>query len=197
MAHSKIAVRKLATQAEMTLLDASFPPLLKEITIGRLKQKVTRARKLQDKYRDLSRQQRGEARGKRPPTGRRAAAGSANTLVKHEIFAEAHGRFEAQLEKIEAKAAKEAAKAAKSAERLAKTAAKRAKKVGAKVSRAAGSAKKVGKRALTAATTRRKAVGKASRGPRKAAALTRTNSKARQGNVSARGRRKQSRRDSR
>jgi hypothetical protein len=191
MAHTKTAARKLATQAEWTLLEVSFPPLLKEITPGRLRQKVTRARKLQDKYRDLARQQRGEARGKRKPTGTRAATGNANTLVKQEIFAEARERFEAQLAKLEAQAAKELAKkeaaAAKEAARKEKADAKRAKASG-----------KGMKAATTKATsTARKAASAASRGPRKAAVFTRTSSRKHQAHVGARGRRRQARRDSR
>ncbi len=191
MAQTKATARKLATQAEWTLLEQSFPPLLKDITPGRLKQKVTRARKLQDKYRDLSRQQRGEARGKRRVKGTRPAAGNTNTVTKHEIFAEALERFEAQLAKLEAKAAKELARKEKTAEKSASRVAKSAK----------GSARKKGaatKRATASATAlSRKAVSKSSRGARKAAEFTRTSSNKHQGHVGARGRRRQARRDSR
>jgi hypothetical protein len=192
MAHSKTAARKLATQAEWTLLEVSFPPLLKEITPGRLKQKVTRARKLQDKYRDLARQQRGEARGKRLPKGTRAAAGNDNTVAKQELFTEARERFEAQLMKLEAQAAKEAAKAAKLAERKAKKS--------ASASRSAKPVKKTARKSAKktkATSTALKAVSKASRGARKSAVLDRTSSRKHQAHVGARGRRRQARRDSR
>jgi len=199
MAITKSAARKLATKAEWALLEVSFPPLLKDITPGRLKQKITRARKLQDKFRDLARQQRGEARGKRRVKGTRPAAGNTNTLAKQEIFSEALGRFEAQLVKIEAKAAKEVARKEKAAE---KAAAKAAKAKAPKAAKAAKSAApKAGattKRAANQATaTARKAVSKASRGARKAAVFTRTSSAKHQGHVGARGRRRQARRDSR
>ena len=198
MAHSKTAARKLATQAEWALLEVSFPPFLKDITPGRLKQKVTRARKLQDKYRDLARQQRGEARGKRKPTGTRAAKGNANTLVKQEIFAEALERFEAQLAKLEAKAAKELAKK----ETAAAKAAARKEKAAAKAGKAAPTSRKSAGKATKAAKTRstataRKAASASSRGARKAAVFTRTSSKKHQAHVGARGRRRQARRDSR
>ncbi len=198
MAQSKSVARKLATKAEWTLLEVSFPPLLKEITPGRLKQKVTRARKLQDKYRDLARQQKGEARGKRQVKSTRAAAGNANTLLKQEIFADALARFQAQLAKLEAKAEKELARKEKAA---GKAAAKRVKKTAAKPAKAAGAPRKTGTSAKRAAvkstSTARKAVSKSSRGARKAAALTRTGSTKHQGHVGARGRRRQARRDSR
>jgi hypothetical protein len=196
MAHTKTAARKLATQAEWALLEVSFPPLLKDITPGRLKQKITRARKLQDKYRDLARQQRGEARGKRQAKSTRAAAGNANTVIKQEIFTEARERFEAQQAKLEAKAAKELARKEAAAEKKAAKAAKQAGKVAKKVARTKTGA--ATKRASTkATTTARKAVSKASRGARKAAVFTRTSSAKHQGHVGSRGRRRQARRDSR
>lgn len=186
MATSKATARKLATQAEWTLLEASFASELKALTPARLKQKITRARKLQDKYRDKARQQKGEMRGKRTPTGTRAAKGNANTVAKQELFTEARERFEAQLAKLEAKAAKAAAqvaaKAKKAATKAAAKAATRAK------GRASGSAAK-------ATNTARRAVSKASRGARKATALTRSSSTAHQAHVGARGRRRQARRD--
>ncbi len=184
MATSKAAARKLATQAEWTLLEASFPPELKALTPARLKQKITRARKLQDKYRDKARQQKGEMRGKRTPMGTRAAKGNANTVAKQELFAEARERFEAQHAKLEAKAAKEAAQAAAKAEKAATRAATRARTP-------------TGGTAAKATNTARRAVSKASRGARKATALTRSNSKAQQAHVGARGRRRQARRDAR
>jgi hypothetical protein len=188
VAHTKTAARKLATQAEWALLEVSFPPQLKDITPGRLKQKITRARKLQDKYRDLARQQRGEARGKRQVKGTRAAAGNANTVIKQEIFTEARERFEAQLAKLEAKAAKELARKEAAAEKkAAKSAKAAARKTGAATKRAA----------TKATTTARKAVSKASRGARKAAVFTRTSSAKHKGHVGARGRRNQARRDAR
>jgi hypothetical protein len=191
MAHTRTAARKLATQAEWALLEVSFPPLLKEITPGRLKQKITRARKLQDKYRDLARQQRGEARGKRQATGTRAATGNANTVAKQEIFTEARERFEAQLEKLEAKVAKELARKEAAADKKAASREKAALKMARTTATAA-------KRAATKATnTARQAVSKASRGARKAAGLSRTSRVKHQGHASARGRRRQARRDSR
>lgn len=183
MATSKATARKLATQAEWTLLEASFAPELKALTPARLKQKITRARKLQDKYRDRARQQKGEMRGKRTPTGTRAAKGNVSTVAKQELFTEARERFEAQLDKLEAKVAKEAASAAAKAEKAA-----------AKAAKHAASGRTTG--ADTQATnTARRAVSKASRGARKATALTRSNSKAHQAHVGARGRRRQARRD--
>ncbi len=132
MAHTKTAARKLATQAEWTLLESSFAPNLKEITAGRLAQKVTRSRKLQDKYRDLSRQQSGEARGKRKAKSTRPAKGNANTVAKQEMFSEALTRFEGQLEKLQAKAARETARKAKTAAKQSAAASRKSTKTAAK-----------------------------------------------------------------
>ncbi len=195
MTISKPAARKLATQAEWTLLESSYAPLLKEITPGRLKQKITRARKLQDKFRDLSRQQRGEARGKRRAKSTRAAAGNDNTVNKQLMFSEALERFEVQLGKLEAKAAKEATRAEKAKAKRApaamrKTAKKSAKK-GLKAAKRNAASQVAGKKAAM------KRVSKLARGARKQSKLDRTGAIAHQGHVGSRGRRQQARRDSR
>ncbi len=160
----KATARKLATQSEWQLLEPSFGSAIKEITPGRLKQKVTRARKLQDKYRDLARQQRGEARGKRRAKSTRAAEGNENTRVKQEMFSDALERYEAQLARLEAKAEKEAARSSK------------VKKSGTKTTARTSAAKKATpkttkKTAKTAARkTTKKVAKKASRPPAKRAA---------------------------
>lgn len=184
MAHTKSAARKLASTAELTLLEFSFPPALKDITPGRLKQKITRARTLRDKYTDLAQQQRGEARGKRKAKGTQPAQGNANTVAKHEMFDEALTRFEAQLEKLEAKAAKELARKEATATKRAQ---KTARKTGVVAKRAAGKSR----------ATARKAVSRSARGARKDAAVARSGSVTHQGHVSSRGRRRQAKRDSR
>jgi hypothetical protein len=199
VAHTKTAARKLTTKAEMALLETSFPPALKDITPGRLKQKISRSRKLQDKYRDLAQQQRGEARGKRKAKSTRPAKGNDNTVTKQEIFSEALARFEAQLEKLEAKAAKELARKEKAAAKVAAKAAKAAKttvkKAAKKTAKKTGTAVK--RAARKATTTARKAVSSASRGVRKAAKVARSGNTKHQGHVSSRGRRRQAKRDSR
>lgn len=207
MTISKPAARKLATQVEWTLLESSYAPLLKEITLGRLKQKVTRARKLQDKYRDLSRQQRGEARGKRQARSTRAAAGNDNTVNKQLMFSEALERFEAQLGRLEAKAAKETARAEKAkakrapaaTRKTAKKAAKKPAKKSAKKSarQASTNAKRNSASKVAGKKAAMKRVSKLARGVRKQSKLDRTGAIAHQGHVGSRGRRNQARRDSR
>jgi hypothetical protein len=196
--------RKLATQTEWTLLEASRAREITELTPARLAQKIARARKLRDKYRDLAKQQRGEARGKRSPKSTRAAAGNANTVIKEQMFAEALERFEARLAKVTAKAgakvkpkatARPAAKASPKA---------RAKRVVAEPRRndaappppAASGAHIWGPEARATATAKQ-AQSNASRGARKAQKLTHQSAEAHQGHVGSRGRHNQAKRDGR
>jgi hypothetical protein len=200
MAQGKASARKLATSSEWTLLETSFPPLLKDITPGRLRQKITRARKLQDKYRDLARQQGGEARGKRPTKSTRAAAGNANTLAKQELFSEALARFETQLAKCEARAATVEARKQSAARKTAKarksvSTSARARKVTAQ--RQATNDGIAAQQAEASTALARKAVSKSARGSRKAAVLSRTSSIKQQAHAGARGRRRQASRDAR
>lgn len=211
MAISKPAARKLTTQSEWTLLEASYPSRVRELTPARLRQKITRARKLQDKYRDLARQQRGEARGKRRVKGTSPAEGNANTRAKQELFSDALSRFEAQLARVEAKAAKAGAAGKRKGEAKGMA---RATGKGNADDKAKGSAKGS---AIAKETARRKAkriakrmekrdaretsealaVSARSRSARKSAALARTGATTHHGHVGSRGRRKQARRDSR
>ena len=99
MTLSKLAGRKLVRDHEMTLLDFSFPPLLEATSLPRLKQRIARAHRLHEKYRDLAEQQSGEARGKRAPAGGHAANGNGKTVDKQTLFAEVSARLEAELTK--------------------------------------------------------------------------------------------------
>ncbi|CAN5837523.1 hypothetical protein BH23GEM9_BH23GEM9_03080 [soil metagenome] len=97
MTISRTTAARLCTAAELELVEASYPANLKLITPGRLRQKASRARKLRDKYRDLSKRQRLETRGKSAPRRSRPAAGHANTDRKAELFGEVLDRLEARL----------------------------------------------------------------------------------------------------
>ena len=177
---SKSTARKLTTSAEWALLLSSHGDALRELTPAQLKLGVARARKLQDKYRDRAKQQRGEARGKRQARRTRAAQGNANTSLKQAVFAEARLRFEAQLARLEAAAAR-------AAEREARQAAREAKK--------AAPARPSSRSARKASSARSSTA--ASRSARKASAFSRQATSAKRGHVKGRGRRRQARRDSR
>ena len=100
MAIPKSEARPLCTKREWDLLADSWNPELSKVTPGRLRQKVQRARTLRDKFRDLARQQSGEARGKRDPRSTRPARGNKNTKLKAQVFDEALERFQARLKEI-------------------------------------------------------------------------------------------------
>jgi hypothetical protein len=97
MAISRSIAARLCTKPELELVEASFPPDVKQLTPGRLRQKVERTRRLRDKYRDLSKRQRSESRGKAEPRRNRPAQGNANTERKATLFDETLNRFEKQL----------------------------------------------------------------------------------------------------
>jgi hypothetical protein len=97
MAISRSTAARLCTGAELELVDASSASRIRQLTPGRLQQKVRMARRLRDKYRDLARRQRLEARGKRAPQRSRPARGNVNTERKAELFDEVLARFEAGL----------------------------------------------------------------------------------------------------
>jgi membrane protein involved in colicin uptake len=125
MAISMQKARTLCTQSELGLIKWSSPTQVKTLSPAQLRQKIDRARKLRDKFKDLSRKQAGEARGKRKPTGTRAAKGNERTVEKRELFEEVIARFEKALTKAEAAEAKTKASKAAGKTTKKKTAAKK------------------------------------------------------------------------
>lgn len=109
MAYTITQARPLLTAAELELFDHSRAGPIKELTLVRLRGKVTRARTLRDKYRDLFRRQTVSVR-KAPTTKGRSPVGHDNerTQRKADILQEVLGRFEERLALLEAKAAREA-----------------------------------------------------------------------------------------
>lgn len=189
MAVSMALARKLCTAQEWTLVEASRGPALKALSPAKLKAKVSRARTLRDKYRGLAKRQAGEARGKRKARGARPAQSNQNTERKAQLFAEALERFQAQLEAAERAAAKAArAKAAGATAKAVKAKAKAAKAKSG-VARAA--------RREAVATLSGRARSSAARSARKANRIEASGKARIRGHVGARGRRRQSRRDSR
>jgi hypothetical protein len=100
MAISRSSAARLCTAQELELVEASHPSTAKHLSPARLRQKVSRSRKLRDKYRDLSKRQRLEARGKRDPRSARPARGHENTDRKVRLFQETLERFETALKYV-------------------------------------------------------------------------------------------------
>ncbi|TVQ63977.1 MAG: hypothetical protein EA378_00345 [Phycisphaerales bacterium] len=158
--------RRYCTTSEIELIAMSTPRQVGELTPARLRQKLARARKLRDKFRDLGDRQKREMRGKGEPRGQRGAQSNEATRLKQQVFAETVERFEAALVKAEAKqeraasskqkaVAKKTSKKKAAGKKLSKKATKK------KVAKKAGK-KRVGKNqggaTLTKKASRKKAV---------------------------------------
>ncbi len=161
MAISMQKARSLCTQSELNLVKWSSPKQIKTLTPSQLKQKIDRARKLRDKFKDLSRKQAGEARGKRKPTGTRPAKGNERTVEKRELFEEVITRFENAMTKAEETKAKAAKKSAAKKKTKKKAASK--KKRASKSASNKSSKKKIVKK-KTSGRKRRESVGSVSLG---------------------------------
>jgi hypothetical protein len=85
-------VKSLCDRNEIALVEASRKPQLEELSAGQLRQQAVRARKLVDKWRDLSRSQ-SRAHGRQVGVSK----DESRSTRKEEIFAEALASFEARL----------------------------------------------------------------------------------------------------
>jgi hypothetical protein len=113
MAISRRNAKPLCTAAEFALANESFAPIIAQLDVKMLRQRITRARRLRDKYTDLASKQSREIRGKAEPTRQRMPTGNTSTVVKRDFFAETLERFEAKLGVVERRMAREQAAAAK------------------------------------------------------------------------------------
>ena len=104
MAYTITQARPLLNAAELELFDQSRAEPIKALTLARLRGKVTRARTLRDKYRDLYRRQTVAVRGASSTKGRSlVGADNERTQRKADILQEVLGRFEARVAQIEAR----------------------------------------------------------------------------------------------
>lgn len=114
MATSITQARPLLTADELALFEQSRAEPIKSLTLARLLGKVTRARTLRDKYRDLFRRQTVAVRSGLGTKGRSpVGADNERTQRKAEILQEVLGRYEARVELLEAKQARESAASTK------------------------------------------------------------------------------------
>jgi hypothetical protein len=98
MSISAQEAKDLCTQDEFKLVQASFPPQIAGLSPARLRQKVDRSRKLEDKFRDLSRRQNRTTKQGDTDRTRRA---NERTAKKSQLFGEARERFEKRLAEAE------------------------------------------------------------------------------------------------
>lgn len=102
MAISMARAKALCTENELTLIRASSRAEIGSLSPARLKQKITRARTLRDKWTGQARTQR---RATQAAQRARQTEDNARSAEKGELFAEVLTRFEKQLAKLEAKGA--------------------------------------------------------------------------------------------
>lgn len=105
MSYTLRQAQPLLNNTELLLFKASRRDEIGALTPRELRSKITRARNLRDKFRDLY--QRQTAAVQRAPAIKRKPMGDENlrTQKKAEVFAEVLERFESQLAKAESKAA--------------------------------------------------------------------------------------------
>jgi hypothetical protein len=96
---TRAQAKEICTKQEFELVEASFRPEVTTLTAAQLRSKVERTRKLQDKFRDLSRQQ---GRGGKE-AGSRHDGSNARTERKAKLFVETRERFEKRLAHVEAR----------------------------------------------------------------------------------------------
>jgi hypothetical protein len=94
MAISPAKAKALCTASELSLVTASSKQQVMLLSMPQLRQKVERARKLRDKWRDQAAKQRRAAQAKH---GARQASGNKRSAEKAELFAEVLARFEAEV----------------------------------------------------------------------------------------------------
>jgi len=101
VSYTKRQVQNLLTKPELELFQASRIGAIKAFNARQLVGKISRARALRDKYRDLY--QRQTVRTATAPATPRKVTGTANlrTDVKADVMQEVLGRFEAQFEKVQ------------------------------------------------------------------------------------------------
>lgn len=107
---SRADAKKLCTKQEYEIVVASLDLKKTKPSLYRAKQKVTLARRLRDKFRDLAQRQRREERGKAAPRGAKPAAGNQGSVKKQQLFSETLVRFESYVAKLEKEATKKTAK---------------------------------------------------------------------------------------
>lgn len=117
MSYTTRQVQNLLTKPELELFQASRIGAIKAFNARQLVGKISRARALRDKYRDLY--QRQTVRTGTAPATPRKVTGTANlrTDVKADVMQEVLGRFEAQFEKVQSPPPGQASKKAPAAKR--------------------------------------------------------------------------------
>jgi hypothetical protein len=92
--------RQLSSRREWSLISSSLSPALQAHSAARLKSKISRARKLREKYQDLYRRQK--LASKSMMAGTRYEKLNVRTFRKKQMFGEAINRLSQRLERVTA-----------------------------------------------------------------------------------------------
>lgn len=98
---SMLQARQLCSAEELALVLDATAAALARLSVKELRARITRARRLRDKFGGLAAQQRRETRGKAGPRGMRRSQGNERTQLKQRLFDETLARFEQQLTSME------------------------------------------------------------------------------------------------
>ena len=131
MAISRRDAKPRCSSAEFALANESYPPDIASFSERELRTRISRTRKLRDKYKDLAAKQAREIRGKAKPTRQKQPTGNAATVLKRDFFAETLERFETKLGIVERRNARAKAEAEQAKAQAALQAALARKKGGA------------------------------------------------------------------
>jgi hypothetical protein len=94
----RLEARTLSSKKEWNVIESSLPPVLGTLSVFLLKNKIVRARKLRGNYQDLYRRQKLSS--KSTMTGRPQERLNVRTQRKKQMFNEALGRLQVQLENV-------------------------------------------------------------------------------------------------
>ena len=151
MSLSSTVAKQLCTKAELKLFTESLSRNVRNLDAKALKTRITRARKLRDKYSSLAKQQEREIRRKQEQRRRRAVTANVNTRRKERLFSETLTRFEKYQSSLKTSPGKAVKKPTK---KRAKVAAAGKKKVAAKATRAPKKGSKAPRVSAATATER-------------------------------------------
>ncbi len=99
MTSMRVQDRILLTATELALVESSEPSRIRAYTPAQLNGRIARARRFWDKYRDLARQQQRTAK-QSSQHNRRQPTSNVRTERKAQVFAGALDRFEKRLEQL-------------------------------------------------------------------------------------------------
>jgi hypothetical protein len=102
---TRAQAKEICTKPEYEMVESSFRPAITSLTPARLRSKVERSRKLQDKYRELAQKQNRESKEQQ---GHARGTANQRTEQKARLFAETRERFEKRLAETESKDSGEA-----------------------------------------------------------------------------------------